>query len=109
MTGNLQIMFACCFESGWLEDQTVWMIESLRRWGEQLANSLMSAVTLTFVVLFLTRHTKSLNGYKCSIFVFLPIARISGFIPEYTIGYFFKAFVSHPEVKDENCVHNLSS
>ena len=48
MTGNPQITFVCCVESGWLEDQTVRMIESLRRWGGQLANSPMIAVTPRF-------------------------------------------------------------
>ena len=48
MTGNPQITFVCCVESGWLENQTVRMIESLHRWGGQLANSPMIAVTPRF-------------------------------------------------------------
>jgi hypothetical protein len=39
------ITFVCCVESGLLENQTVRMIESLRRWGGQLRESPIFAVT----------------------------------------------------------------
>ncbi len=45
MTLNSQITFVCCVESGSLEAQTVRMVESLRRWGGQLANAPIIAVT----------------------------------------------------------------
>ena len=43
-----QITFICCVESGWLEDQTLRLIESLRRWGGRLANAPVIAVTPRF-------------------------------------------------------------
>ena len=39
------ITFVCCVESGLLENQTVPMIESLRRWGGRLRESPIFAVT----------------------------------------------------------------
>lgn len=39
------ITFVCCVESGLLENQTVRMIESLRRWGGRLRESPIFAVT----------------------------------------------------------------
>jgi hypothetical protein len=38
------ITFVCCVESGWLEAQTIRMVESLRRWGGQFANTPIIAV-----------------------------------------------------------------
>ena len=40
--------FVCCVESGWLEPQTLRMVESLRRWGGQFAQSPVVAVTPRF-------------------------------------------------------------
>ncbi len=40
--------FVCCVESGWLETQTLRMVESLRRWGGQFAQSPVVAVTPRF-------------------------------------------------------------
>jgi hypothetical protein len=48
MAENLPITFICCVESGSLEDQTVRMIESLRRWGGRLADAPVVAVTPRF-------------------------------------------------------------
>ncbi|MDJ0674964.1 MAG: hypothetical protein QNJ36_06225 [Calothrix sp. MO_167.B42] len=48
MTENPSITFVCCIESGWLENQTLRMIESLRRWGGQFANVPIFAVTPRF-------------------------------------------------------------
>ncbi len=48
MITNSSITFVCCVESGWLENQTVRMIESLRRWGGQFANAPVFAVTPRF-------------------------------------------------------------
>ena len=48
MTVSSQITFVCCVESGWLEAQTLRMIESLRRWGGQFANAPVFAVTPRF-------------------------------------------------------------
>lgn len=48
MTETSQISFVCCVESGWLETQTVRMIESLRRWGGKFANAPIYAVTPRF-------------------------------------------------------------
>lgn len=45
---NSQITFVCCVESGALENQTVRMIESLRRWGGEFANVPVFAVTPRF-------------------------------------------------------------
>jgi hypothetical protein len=42
------IAFVCCIESGALEDPTIRMIESLRRFGGTLANSQIVAVTPRF-------------------------------------------------------------
>ncbi|WP_238361152.1 hypothetical protein [Iningainema tapete] len=48
MTEKPQITFVCCVESGWLETQTVRMIESLRRWGGKLKDAPVYAVTPCF-------------------------------------------------------------
>jgi len=48
MTETPQITFVCCVDSGWLEAQTVRMIESLRRWGGRFANAPIVAVTARF-------------------------------------------------------------
>ncbi len=48
MAENSQITFVCCIESGWLEAQTVRMIESLRRWGGKFADAPIFAVTPRF-------------------------------------------------------------
>jgi hypothetical protein len=48
MTENPQITFVCCVDSGWLEAQTIRMIESLRRWGGKFANAPLIAVTARF-------------------------------------------------------------
>lgn len=48
MTEAPQITFVCCIDSGWLESQTVRMIESLRRWGGRLAQAPIVAVTARF-------------------------------------------------------------
>jgi hypothetical protein len=48
MADTPSITFICCVESGWLEDQTVRMIESLRRWGGRLADAPVLAVTPRF-------------------------------------------------------------
>ena len=45
MTLSPQVTIVCIVESGWLEAQAVRMIESLRRWGGQLANAQILAVT----------------------------------------------------------------
>lgn len=42
------ISFVCCVESGWLENQTIRMIESLRKWGGKFADAPMYAVTPRF-------------------------------------------------------------
>lgn len=42
------ITFVCCVESGALENQTIRMVESLRRWGGSLANAPIFAVTPRF-------------------------------------------------------------
>lgn len=42
------ITFVCCVDSGWLEAQTVIMIESLRRWGGRFAQAPIVAVTPRF-------------------------------------------------------------
>ncbi len=42
------ITFVCCIESGWLEVQTLRMIESLRRWGGAYASCPVYAVTPRF-------------------------------------------------------------
>lgn len=42
------ITFVCCVDSGWLEAQTVLMIESLRRWGGRFAQAPIVAVTARF-------------------------------------------------------------
>jgi hypothetical protein len=42
------ITFVCCVESGWLETQTIRMIESLRRWGGSFASATIYAVTPRF-------------------------------------------------------------
>lgn len=43
-----QITFVCCVESGVLEAQTIRMVESLRRWGGQLADAPIIAVKPRF-------------------------------------------------------------
>ena len=48
MTESPQITFVCCVDSGWLEPQTVRMIESVRRWGGRFANAPIVAVTARF-------------------------------------------------------------
>lgn len=48
MTETPPITFVCCVDSGWLEAQTVRMIESLRRWGGRFANAPIVAVTARF-------------------------------------------------------------
>jgi hypothetical protein len=48
MTESPQITFVCCVDSGWLEAQTLRMIESLRRWGGRFANAPIVAVTARF-------------------------------------------------------------
>jgi hypothetical protein len=48
MSEKSLITFVCCVESGFLEAQTVRMIESLRRWGGKLASSPIFAVTPRF-------------------------------------------------------------
>src|SRR5205085_1505515 len=48
MAEQPQISFICCVESGPLEDQTVRMVESLRRWGGRLAEAPVVAVTPRF-------------------------------------------------------------
>jgi hypothetical protein len=48
MSTNSSITFVCCVESGSLENQTVRMLESLRRWGGQFANAPVFAVTPRF-------------------------------------------------------------
>jgi hypothetical protein len=48
MAENSQISFVCCVESGWLEAQTVRMIESLRRWGGKFKDAPVFAVTPRF-------------------------------------------------------------
>lgn len=45
---NHSITFVCCVESGWLEVQTLRMIESLRTWGGSFASSPIYAVTPRF-------------------------------------------------------------
>ncbi|MGG6294360.1 hypothetical protein ACQ4M4_08055 [Leptolyngbya sp. AN02str] len=45
---GLNISFVCCIESGWLEEQTIRMVESLRRWGGRMANAPVYAVTPRF-------------------------------------------------------------
>jgi hypothetical protein len=45
MGATSEVSFVCCVESGWLETQTVRMIESLRRWGGKFANAPIYAVT----------------------------------------------------------------
>jgi hypothetical protein len=45
MTSQPSISFVCCVESGALEDLTVRMIESLRRWGGAFADAPVFAVT----------------------------------------------------------------
>ncbi len=42
---NDEVTFVCCVESGFLEAQTIRMIESLRRWGGKFASSPLYAVT----------------------------------------------------------------
>jgi hypothetical protein len=42
------ITFVCCVDSGWLEAQTVLMVESLRRWGGRFAQAPIVAVTPRF-------------------------------------------------------------
>ncbi|MBF2063320.1 MAG: hypothetical protein IGS39_02635 [Calothrix sp. C42_A2020_038] len=42
---NNSVTFVCCVESGWLEAQTIRMIESLRRWGGCFASSPVYAIT----------------------------------------------------------------
>jgi hypothetical protein len=42
------ITFVCCIDSGWLEAQTLRMLESLRRWGGRFANARVIAVTPRF-------------------------------------------------------------
>jgi hypothetical protein len=39
------ISFVCCVESGWLEDQVIRMVESLRRWGGRFADAPVFAVS----------------------------------------------------------------
>ena len=48
MTIKPSITFVCCVESGALENYTVRMVESLRRWGGVFANSSIFAVTPRF-------------------------------------------------------------
>ncbi len=48
MTHNPQTTFVCCVESGWLEQQAIRMIESLRRWGGCFADAPVYAVTPRF-------------------------------------------------------------
>ncbi|MDF5719063.1 MAG: hypothetical protein PUP91_00945 [Rhizonema sp. PD37] len=43
-----QTTFVCCVESGYLETQTIRMIESLRRWGGKYKNAPVFAVTPCF-------------------------------------------------------------
>ncbi|BAZ16523.1 hypothetical protein NIES4071_84000 [Calothrix sp. NIES-4071] len=43
-----QTTFVCCIESGWLEAQTLRMIESLRRWGGRYAEAPVYAITPRF-------------------------------------------------------------
>lgn len=43
-----KITFVCCVESGWLEEQTIRMVESLRRWGGALADSPVFAINPRF-------------------------------------------------------------
>lgn len=47
---NHSTTFVCCVESGWLEVQTLRMIESLRTWGGSFASSPIYAVTPRFGV-----------------------------------------------------------
>lgn len=42
------VTFVCCIESGWLEVQTIRMIQSLRRWGGAYASCPVYAVTPRF-------------------------------------------------------------
>ncbi len=42
---NPSISFVCCIDSGWLEEQTIRMIQSLRTWGGRFANCPVFAVT----------------------------------------------------------------
>ena len=42
MTGNSQITFVCCLESGWLEDQTVRIIESLCRFHWRITSQFLN-------------------------------------------------------------------
>jgi len=42
------ISFVCCVESGWLENQAIRMVDSLRRWGGRLAHVPVYAVTPRF-------------------------------------------------------------
>lgn len=44
-TQKPDITFVCCVDSGWLEAQTLVMIESLRRWGGRFADAHIVAVT----------------------------------------------------------------
>lgn len=48
VTKKCDITFVCCVDSGWLEAQTVFMIESLRRWGGCFSQAPIVAVTPRF-------------------------------------------------------------
>jgi hypothetical protein len=91
MAETPNITFICCVESGPLEDQTVRMIESLRRWGGRVANAPVTAVTPR-VGPGLARHTRQAldrlnaryircarkSGYSWFVFLNKPQALIVG-------------------------------
>ena len=58
MPDKCQTSFVCCVESGALENYTLRMIESLRRWGGKFADAPIYAVTPRFGPP-LSRHTKN--------------------------------------------------
>ena len=71
MSDECQTSFVCCVESGALENYTLRMIESLRRWGGKFADAPVYAVTPRFGSP-LSRHTKnalnslSVNYIRCN-------------------------------------------
>ena len=48
MSNKCQTSFVCCVESGALENYTLRMIESLRKWGGKFRNAPIYAVTPRF-------------------------------------------------------------
>lgn len=62
--------FICCIESGWLETQTLRMVESLRRWGGQFAASPVIAVTPRFGPPLAARTRRSLDALNVEYYRF---------------------------------------